>query len=423
MDHFLEKINGFVWGSGLIFLLLTVGIIYTVRLKFIQFRLPKLLLKNGNSRNSGLSQFKTICMSLGTTMGTGNITGAASALMIGGPGSVFWMWISAFLGMAIVYAENILSAKYSDEKLKGPMAYLTKGLNAPFLAALFAVFCVLASFGMGGMVQVSTFAVSLEECTAFNKPLAAVICFLLIWLMIRGGAKTIGSAAQFLLPLASAAYLIVCCIVLFTFKDRIPEVFCKIFSDAFSFRSASGGFFGYAVSAGLRRGIFSNEAGLGSSPILHSAAGETSQDTQGAWSMFEVFFDTILCCTLTAVTVMCGSENYSITESIASAIGGYNKIFIAAELGIFAFCTVIGWYYCGLTAFHHLSGGRFTGIFCVAYAAAASTGILFSASSVWTISDIFNGLMAFPNLLALLLLMKNVSANRAFRIISEHPKE
>lgn len=402
----LEKINSFVWGNGLIFLLIITGIIITVKLKFIQFRLPILLLRDGKSHNTGISQLKTVCMSLGTTMGTGNIIGASSALALGGAGSIFWMWVSAFLGMGIVYAENVLSAKYSDEELKGPMAYLTNGLGCPSLGSIFAVFCVLASFGMGGMVQVNTFTEALDVCTDFSKPITALILFALIWLIIRGGAERIGTAAQYLLPIASVAYAAVCIAVMCIFRERLPEIFRSIFSEAFNFNSAAGGVFGYAVSVGIRRGIFSNEAGLGSSPILHSAAADMSPHTQGLWSMFEVFFDTILCCTLTALTVLCGSENFSAAEAVSAVLGKLGQPFITTELGIFALCTVIGWYYCGMTAFSHLSKGRHIGVFAVLYALAAASGALFAAEELWTLSDIFNGLMAIPNLLGLLLLLK-----------------
>lgn len=413
MSEILEKINSYVWGNGLIFLLLITGIIFTIKLGFIQLKLPKFLIRNTKTQNSGLSQFKTVCMSLGTTMGTGNITGAASALAIGGAGSIFWMWVSAFLGMSIVYAENILSAKYSDDFTKGSMAYLSKGLKCPPLAYAFAVFCILASFGMGGMVQVNTFTESLAGCCNFNSIIAFVIIFIVIYIVTSGGAERIGTSAQYLLPFASVAYTVICTIVLCIFRENIISVIKNIFTEAFSFKSAAGGFSGYAVSVGIRRGIFSNEAGLGSSPILHSAAGETSAHTQGMWSMFEVFFDTMICCTLTAVTVLCASDSFSITETFSSALGNFSIPFITVELGIFAFCTVIGWYYCGETAFRYITGKSSENkIFCIIYALAASSGAIFTAKSVWTVSDIFNGLMAIPNLIGILLLMNKVKKNK-----------
>ncbi len=401
----LEKINNFVWGNGLVFLLLFTGVFLTIKLKLIQLRLPFLLKTHGKSQNSGLSQFKTVCMSLGTAMGTGNIVGAASAVAVGGAGAIFWMWISAFLGMAVVYAENIFSAKYSDDELKGPMAYLTKGVGSPLMALFFAIFCVCASLGMGSMAQISVFTEALGQCTDFSPVLAAVIIFAAVWLVIQGGGQRIGAAAQYLLPTASIVYAAACIgVIALNFSD-IPQIFNNIFSEAFNFRSAAGGTAGYAVSIGIRRGLFSNEAGLGSSPILHSAAEDTTPETQGIWSMFEVFFDTIVCCTLTAVTVLCGSDNFSPAEAISTFLGDFSDVFITAELGIFSFCTVIGWYYCGMTAFKHIFKGRYIGGFAVLYAATAACGAIFSAESIWLISDIFNGLMAFVNITGLLILI------------------
>lgn len=407
MSEFLEKVNNFVWGNGLVFLLLATGIIFTIKLRFIQLRLPKFMLSGKKSHNSGLSQLKTVCMSLGTTMGTGNITGTATALATGGAGAVFWLWVSAFFGMATVYAENVLSTKYSDDNAKGSMAYLSKGLDMKWLAWIFALFCVLASFGMGGMVQVNTFAESLSETCRVNPIIIFAVTFAVIYAITSGGAERIGTSAQYLLPVASVAYAIACVAVLIVFRQNIPHVFGEIFKKAFDFKSVSGGFAGYAISVGIRRGIFSNEAGLGSSPILHSSAGETEPHTQGMWSMFEVFFDTILCCTLTAITLMCATDNFSVTETFSAIMGNFSKPFITAELCIFALCTVIGWYYCGETAFRYITG-KDNKFFCFVFAVISASGALFSAQSVWTLSDIFNGLMAFPNLIGLLFLTKHV---------------
>lgn len=394
----LEKINNFIWGNGLLFLLLSTGLFLTLKFKLIQLRLPFLLKKHGKSENFGLSQFRTVCMSLGTAMGTGNIVGAASAVAVGGAGAVFWMWISAFLGMALVYAENVLSSIYSDNELKGPMAYLTKGLGLPFYAMLFAIFCVCASLGMGGMAQISVFAEALGDCTDYSRPIAALLIFCAVWLVTSGGGKRIGAAAQLLLPAASVIYTIACIAVMVVNFKNIPQVFADIFREAFTFDSAVGGFGGYALSIGIRRGLFSNEAGLGSSPILHSAAEDGTHDTQALWSMFEVFFDTIVCCTLTAVTVLCASENFSPAQALSTVMGDFSAEFIAAELGVFSFCTVIGWYFCGAAAFRHIFKGKYIAIYTLIYSVLAAVGALSSAESVWLISDIFNGLMAFVNI-------------------------
>lgn len=406
MTAFLEKINSYVWGAGLIFLLMTTGIIYTVKLKFIQFRIIPFFRKNPPDRK----QFRTVCMALGTAMGTGNITGVTSAIAIGGAGAVFWMWVSAFFGMALVYAENTLSMTYSTDDIKGTMAYLCKGLGSKELAVIFAVFCVFACIGMGGMVQVNTFSGSLETLR-INKYIIAVSTFVLIYLVTSGGAERIGKTAQLLLPVVSVAYMAVCIAVLYVFRKNIPNALGEIFGQAFGLRQFAGGISGYtlskAVSTGIRRGIFSNEAGLGSSPILHSSAENTSPEVQSMWSMSEVFFDTMICCTLTALTVIC-TGTFSIQTAFSFVTGEFSVPFLAVSMAIFAFCTVIGWYYCGETAFSYLSGGRYKKLFCIIFSVLASSGAVLTMKTVWTLSDIFNGLMAFPNLVGLVLLMNKV---------------
>ncbi|MCM1315344.1 MAG: amino acid carrier protein [Muribaculaceae bacterium] len=410
MTDFLEKINSYVWGSGLIFLLMTTGIIYTIKLKFVQFRIIPFFIKNPPDKK----QFRTVCMALGTAMGTGNITGVASAIAVGGAGSVFWMWVSAFFGMALVYAENTLSMTYSTKDIKGTMAYISRGLGSPVLAGIFAVFCVMACIGMGGMVQVNTFSGSLETLH-INKFIIAAFAFVMIFLVTSGGAERIGKTAQLLLPIVSVSYMAVCVIVLVVFRKNIPEALGEIFGQAFGIRQFVGGISGYtvsrAVSTGIRRGIFSNEAGLGSSPILHSSAENTSPEVQSMWSMAEVFFDTMICCTLTALAVICATEDFSVQTAFSAVTGKFSVPFLAVSMAVFAFCTVIGWYYCGETAFCHLSGGKYKKIFCIIFSLLASSGAVLTMKTVWTLSDIFNGLMAFPNLVGLILLMNKVKIN------------
>ncbi len=415
----LEKICGAIWGNGLIFLLLSAGILYTVKLRFIQFRFIPFLIhssKNDNkSDQNGISQLRTVCMSLGTAMGTGNITGVASAIAIGGAGAVFWMWISAFLGMSLVYAENYLSATFSkNSPCKGPMAYIEHGMGYKRLAVIFAFFCTAASIGMGGMVQVNSFAVNLSQCIEINPVLLFFVILAVIIAVVKGGAERISSTAQLLLPVVTVSYIIVSAAVILRFRYNIIPAFESIFTEAFNFGSAAGGITGFAVSkavsAGIRRGIFSNEAGLGSSPILHSASENTSPQVQGMWSMFEVFFDTIICCTVTALTLLTASEGKSVTiaDAFSHILGNGTNTFLTVSMGIFAFCTIIGWYFCGETSFSYIFGSKNCGLFTFLFSLLAASGALFSLHSVWLLSDIFNGLMAFCNLLALFLLIKHV---------------
>lgn len=415
--YILDKINSFIWGNGLVFLLLFTGVVYTIRLKFVQFRLLPFVFRRRSSHNNGISQFGTVSMSLGTAMGTGNITGVAAALSIGGAGAVFWMWVSAFFGMAIVYAENSLSVTFGSRDSKGTFGYLKNGLHSPFLAAVFAVSCIFAAFGMGGMVQVNSFAESLSSCTGKVSCLMAVSAFCLIFAVVSGGAKRIGAAAQFLLPTAAIIYSLACFAVIIKFRSNIPGAFSSVFSQAFGIRQVAGGASGIAVSeavsTGIRRGIFSNEAGLGSSPVLHSAAESDEPHIQGMWASFEVFADTIVCCTLTALTLLVSTDDFSVTGCFSAVFGSYSSVFITAEMAVFAFCTVIGWYYCGECAFRYLTKAENTRVFSAFFAAIASSGVFLPTEAVWILSDIFNGIMAFPNLLGLLLLKNYVVLNKS----------
>lgn len=410
----LEKVNSYVWGVVLISLLLMTGALYSFKLRFIQFRMFPYFIKNvKKGGNNG--QFRTICMSLGTAMGTGNITGVASAISIGGAGAVFWMWISAFFGMATVYAENSLSAQFTDKKVRGTMAYIEKGLGSKCLAVFFSICCILACFGMGGMVQINALSESVRNCTDIPPFFLSLVLFLLIYAIISGGAKRIGSAAQILLPFATVLYTVLCIFVIAKYSEKLPYVFSQIINEAFGIKQAAGGISGYAlskaVSAGIRRGVFSNEAGLGSSPILHSSAENANNSAmQGMSSMLEVFIDTMLCCTLTAIVILCASDDNTVRTAFFHVMGVKTDIFLAVIMSVFALCTVIGWYYCGETAFKYLFKSRKTAIFAFTFSLTASLGAIFKAESIWTISDIFNGLMAFPNLLALLLLFKHVKS-------------
>ncbi len=408
-----ERINAIIWGAPTVFLLIFTGVIFTVKLRFIQFGMFSYILGKLKKGRNIRPQLKTSCMALGAAMGTGNITGVASALSIGGPGAVFWMWVSAFLGMATVYAENHLSALYTDECVKGPMAYLQKGIGSRLLAGAFAVCCVLASFGMGGMVQISSMSESINNCVDISPLLLSFIIFAAVFLTIKGGASRIGSTAQLLLPVASIAYAAICATVIAVNCNRLPGAISAIIRGAFGVKQTLGGSVGYtvsaAVSAGIRRGIFSNEAGLGSSPLLHSSAKSSrSVKTQGMCSMLEVFIDTMLCCTLTALTLLCSGTGNDITQAFELVTGEHTEYIIAAIMTLFALCTVIGWYYCGETAFHYLFSHHSNNAFPFVFAIAAASGAIFSARTLWTVSDIFNGLMLLSNIVGLLFLAPKV---------------
>ncbi len=413
MIHMLERINELIWDKGLIFLLLMIGVIYTVKLKAVQFRLIPYMIKTARNKEIRKNQFKTLCVSLGAAMGTGNITGVTSAITIGGAGAVFWMWISAFLGMATVYAENCLSSIYSDKSIKGPMAYLAKGAGSMKLALCFAVCCILASFGMGGMVQANAMSESIRNCSKISSFHLSIIVFTVVLAVICGGVKRIERAAQIFLPFATMLYTVICIAVIWKTRSNLPNIFVRIFNEAFGIRQCMGGVSGYslskAISSGIRRGVFSNEAGLGSSPILHSSSTNCNNiELQGMCSMFEVFIDTIICCTLTAFTLLSSSSNGTVCEAFDAVTEKYSCCIIAVLMTIFAFCTIIGWYYCGETAFIFLKPNGSKTIFSFVFSLVTALGVIIKAEKAWTISDIFNGLMAFFNIIGLFLLMNKV---------------
>lgn len=422
----LEHINSYVWGAGLLFLLLFTGLFFTFKLKFIQFRLFSFIksqIKNPvkSSSESGMSQLKTVCASLGTAMGTGNIIGVSSALLAGGAGSIFWMWVSAFLGMVLVYGENYLSIlfKESNSSFSGPMCYIEKGLGSRKLAVLFSIFCLFASFGMGGMVQSNSIRTACSKCFNTSPFFITFIIFITVLAVTLGGMKRIGYVAQIIIPFITAIYIIASVSVIFIFRHNLISALDNIFSQAFSFKSATGGIGGFtlskALSVGLRRGIFSNEAGLGSSPIMHGTSENPSPYIQGMWSVFEVFLDTIVCCTLTALVLLTSkAPDFNINIAFSAVFGSCSDIFIFISISLFAFCTIIGWYYCGETAFKYITHRNSTKIYSLIFSSLTAVGALFALEAVWTLSDIFNGLMAFPNLLALILLSFKITAPPKF---------
>ena len=415
MEDMIFRARALVWGKGLVFLILFTGAAYTVRLGAVQLKLPRFIAGKIRCRrkDAGSVQRRTVCIALGAAMGTGNITGVAAALAAGGPGAIFWMWCSAFLGMAVVYAENTLSAVYSSSGVRGPMAYISRGLGSRKLAVLFAATCVLASLGMGGMVQVNSAAAAMREAAGVPEGIAAVTAFAAIFTVVSGGSQRIGSAAQVLLPAAAVIYAGACIGTITVYAERLPAALSSVFSAAFGFRQAAGGISGYAVSmavtTGIQRGIFSNEAGLGSSPLLHSASDGIEPYEQRMWSMAEVFADTMICCTLTALALLCAAPDLSVETALGTIFGSAAGKITAGLLVVFAFCTVIGWYFCGEEALRYIFRGRSVRFFSIVFSVTASLGAITEADAVWALSDVFNGLMTFPNLAALLILIKSVN--------------
>ncbi len=330
----LEKINSLIWGNGLLFLIIGTGLFLSFKMKFFQITNFKEIMKKTilNSfskekcRDGKISPFQTLSTALSATMGTGNIIGVASAIAIGGAGAVFWMWVSAFLGMMTIYAENYLGTvyRYQNEKgqwIGGALAYIEKGLQSRKLAVVFSICCILASFGMGNMAQISSISDVMKSEFSINPFITGIITAFLIFCITMGGIKRIGKTTEIIIPILSLIYIISSLIVILINYKNILPAFEQIFKGAFGISAVGGGISGTviknAINTGLRRGIFSNEAGLGSAGILHSASSVESPHIQGMWGIFEVFADTIVCCTITALVIL---TNGNISDDMTSAM-------------------------------------------------------------------------------------------------------
>ena len=446
-----DVVNGFVWGPIMLVVFLAVGLMFTVRTGFFQVTHIKLwmnatfisIFKKKDVRRTkdkaSISQFQALATALAATVGTGNIAGVATAIALGGPGAVFWMWLSAFLGMMTNYAENTLGIRYRYRNEKGnwvgdAMIYIERGLGWKWLAVIFSIFCLMASFGIGNMTQVNSIAQAMD--TSFSVPQLAtgIVIAVLVGLVIVGGIKRIASVTEKIVPFMVIAYLVggLACIVVHA--EQILPALKLIFTEAFSMQSAAGGVAGYgmmlAVKRGISRGVFSNEAGLGSSVMVHSASNVKEPVVQGMWGVFEVFADTIIVCTITALVVLT-SGVYDIgayaselaatgditvlpngvaltSAAFSQTFGQWGGMFISIALMLFAFSTILGWSYYGERAVEYLFGLRAVPVYKVIFSAFVIVGAVSSLNLVWDISDTFNGLMAIPNLLAVTLLSPQV---------------
>lgn len=435
MEKFINEINGILWGGGMIVLILGAGIYLTVATRFFQFRKVKMifketllsLFKDKSVRKSGekksISQLQAVSTALAATMGTGNIAGVASALTLGGAGAVFWMWVSSLFGMMIVFCENVLGIYYryknaNGEWVGGPMVYLEKGLGSKKLGMVYAVFCVLASFGMGNITQINSISLSAKASFGIPCVVTGIFSAVLIGIIIFGGLKRIGSVTEKLIPILSLAYILGSIIIIVINFKSIPSAFSNIFRGAFGLDSVTGGICGVAVkqavSVGLRRGVFSNEAGLGSTVMVHAASDIKSPVKQGMWGIFEVFLDTIVCCTLTALVILTSGAFHCkgikldgaalVIKAFESGFGHFSGIFVTISVSLFAFATVLGWSVFGLKAFDYVFGEGYSIYYKLIYILLILFGATGSINLIWGISDIFNGFMAIPNLIGVLLL-------------------
>ena len=435
MENFIQllnKINDFVWGLPLIILLLGTGIYYTFLLKGLQFRklghsLYLAFIKRkeeGNGGEGDISHFQALMTALAGTVGTGNIAGVAGAISVGGPGALFWMWMTGFFGMATKYSEAVLAVKYRkvDENgnmIGGPMYYLQEGLNSKFLGVLFAIFAVIASFGIGNTVQVSEVASAMKTSFNVDQRITGLILLVLTGSVILGGIQRIGRFTSAIVPTMIIFYVVSSLIIIFMHYDKVIPAFILIFKSAFVPQAAIGGTFGALLSKtiqkGVSRGIFSNESGLGSSPIAAAAAKTNDPVSQALVSMTQTFIDTIIVCTMTGlIIVMSGATEGTgavLTEKAFSILlpGELGGIIVTVSLIFFAYSTILGWAYYGEKALEYLAGEKSIMVYRIVFTLAIYLGIVFS-KGVWVFSDIANGLMALPNLIGLLFLAKVVKS-------------
>lgn len=432
LSTFLSKINDLIWGMPLILLLLGTGLYFTLTLKCLQFhRLPlafKLMFrKDGNRSEGDVSSFQALCTALSSTIGTGNIVGVATAITAGGPGALFWMWISAFLGMATKYAEGLLAIVYriKDEHgymAGGPMYYLERGLHSKFLAKLFAVFGVgVALLGIGTFTQVRSIADAAHLTLHIPPYVTGIFLVITVGFITLGGIKRIASVSEKIVPFMSAAYIIGVIIILITHYHQIPETLALIIRSAFTPSAAFGGSVGITISMvmrkGISRGIFSNESGLGSAPIAAAAAKTNSCVEQGLISMTGTFIDTILVCTMTGLAITITKAYTLGIDGAAMTTAAFETGFPLASLGayivnigllFFAFTTIIGWNYYGEKCIQYLGGIKAIKPYKIVFIILIGIGPFMSLDFIFILADIVNGCMAFPNLIGLIGLRKVV---------------
>ena len=428
----MEQLAQWVWGTPTLILLLVVGIVLSVGTGFVQIRRFGAAIRQvaGSLSGGDRSSFRAVCTALAGTVGTGNVAGVAGAIALGGPGAVFWMWVSAFLGMATKYCEVVLAVCYrrpgpEGTWLGGPMYYIRDGLGPRWrgVAAFFALSTVLASFAMGNMAQVHTMVSTVRETMPRCRPeivalVVGVSAAVIVGLVTVAGAVSIGRWMEKLIPVVALIYVLGAVVVLVCHWRRLPGVLWDILRGAFQPWAVVGGAAGIGIRQALRwgvaRGVFSNEAGLGSAPIAHASA-RTDPERQGLMGIFEVFLDTIVLCTLTALVILvsgvpvpygqaAGAE--LVVSALETVYGPHSAAAAAACLGLLALATLISWQLYGQRCAAYLWGARGAAVYRLAYLGIVVLGATMDLSAVWAISDVCNGLMCLPNLLALLLLRK-----------------
>ena len=452
-SEFVNYLKDIAWGPWMLILLVGTGVYLSIRVGFIQFTkfgyvmkntLGKLLQKQSAGKGE-ITPMQAVSTALAATVGTGNIAGVTGAIAVGGPGAVFWMWVSALFGMVTKYAEVVLSIRYRERNAKGewvggPMYYIKNGLGKSWswLGVLFCILGALAAFGIGNMTQVNTIAgainSAIDSCggntaawsvnlfgqtVPVSSFIIGSIIATIVGLILFGGVKRIGSVAEKLVPFMAVVYIICSLCVIVTNVSSLGNVFAMIFKGAFSAEAALGGAFGITIMTtiqkGVGRGVFSNEAGLGSAPIAHATSSESDPVKQGVYGIFEVFMDTIIICTLTALTLLCGVESgvdivggqSAGAELISASFGTIfgqqiGSLIVAVCLSLFALTTILSWSLYGTRCSEYLVGTKWTLVFQVAFVIVLVFGAALELEIAWNIAETLNGFMAIPNLIALL---------------------
>ena len=451
IEEIVKFLNDIAWGPWMLLLLVGTGVYLSCRVGFLQFRKFGYAMKNtlgkifqkSEAGEGEVTPFQAVATALAATVGTGNIAGVTGAICVGGPGAVFWMWISALFGMVTKYAEVVLAVKYRERNdqgdwVGGPMYYIRNGLGKGFnwLACLFCVLGALAAFGIGNMTQVNTIATSINtaidsfggntaaytvqlfgQTVPISSVMTGCVVALIVGMVLFGGIKRIGAVAELMVPVMAAIYIVASLLVISFNFGSIGSVFAMIFKGAFSADAALGGAFGITlmttIQKGVGRGVFSNEAGLGSAPMAHAASSECDPVKQGLYGIFEVFMDTIVICTLTALTLLCGAGDQIVWGQSAGAeliAASFSTLFgaqagsmlVAVGITLFALSTILSWSLYGTRCCEFLMGSRAARVYQIIFVCVILVGATLKLDLVWNIADTLNGFMAVPNLVALL---------------------
>ncbi len=450
IHEFINFLNGIVWGPVIIIFLVGTGLILTIGTKAIQFRkMPKAFKLLFNKKTSGtgdITPFQALMTSLAATIGTGNIAGVAGAIAAGGPGAVFWMWVTAAVGGATKYGEALLAMKYrttndAGEQSGGPMYYIKNGMNEKYggnwawLGWLFAFFGAIASFGIGNMAQANSIASSLKTTLKIDPMLTGIILAILVGLVIIGGIKNIGKVTEKIVPFMAIIYVLGALAIIIKNSAMVGTAFSMIFSSAFNAEAVGGGLIGTVIRYGVARGVFSNEAGLGSAPIAHAASKNNDPVKQGIIASLGSFIDTIVVCTMTALVVLTsglvtiGSDGLMhiqgdltnaalTTTAFQVSFGNFGGFIVSFGLIFFAFSTILGWFYYGSKCLEYIAGYKAVYIYKFIYVLIVFVGAFYKSSLIWDLSDTFNGAMAIPNLIALVFLSPLI-----FKMTKEYEQE